>query len=132
MRACLRRNRPGPYQLQAAIAAVHADAETTDATDWGQIVALYDLLHAQQPTDVVAMNRAIAVAELRGASAGLEALDGLQLATYHLWHAARAELCARLGRVEEAHAAYDRAIACTANDAERAFLTARRAALSPG
>jgi RNA polymerase sigma-70 factor, ECF subfamily len=129
VRACLRRNAPGPYQLQAAIAAVHTDAATSDATDWGQIVALYDHLHALQPTDVVALNRAIAIAERDGAQAGLNALDTIQLDGYHHYHAARAELLARLERVHDALAAYDRAIALTANETERRFLVTRRAAV---
>lgn len=129
VRACLRRNTPGPYQIQAAIAAVHTDAPSAAATDWGQIVALYDQLFRLQPTDVVALNRAIAVAERDGPAAGLVALDGLRLDHYHLFHAARADLLARLGRLPEAHDAYDEAITRATNDTERRFLTGRRAAL---
>ena len=98
VRACLRRNQPGPYQIQAAINAVHADADSFEATDWSQILALYDQLLAITPTPVVAMNRAIALAEVRGPQAALDVLDGLDLAGYHLFHAARADLLRRLGR----------------------------------
>ncbi|MGD9701169.1 MAG: RNA polymerase sigma factor [Acidimicrobiia bacterium] len=126
VRACLRRNAPGPYQIQAAIAAVHADAATADVTDWAQIVALYDHLYAIQPNDVVALNRAIAVAELSGPQAGLDALESVRLDGYHLFHAARAGLLDRLGHVEAAVEAYDRAIALATNESERRFLTNRR------
>ena len=126
VRACLRRNQPGPYQIQAAIAAVHADARTADATDWSQIVTLYDQLYAVRPNPVVALNRAIAVGELHGAADGLAALDVLdadRLADYQPYHAARADLLARVGRTAESIEAYDRAIALTTNPAERDFLT---------
>lgn len=126
VRACLRRNQPGPYQIQAAISAVHADARTADATDWSQIVTLYNQLYAVRPNPVVALNRAIAVGELHGAADGLAALDALdadRLADYQPYHAARADLLARAGRGAEAVEAYDRAIALTTNPAERAFLT---------
>lgn len=129
VRACLRRNQPGPYQVQAAIAAVHADARTASATDWSQIVALYDHLYALTPTPVVALNRAVAVAERDGPAAGLDALVGVTLGGWHLFHATRADLLARLGRREEAVAAYDRAIDRVTNDTERRFLEGRRAAL---
>jgi RNA polymerase sigma-70 factor (ECF subfamily) len=132
VRACLRRNQPGPFQIQAAIAAVHADAATADDTDWAQIVALYDQLHALRPNPVVALNRAIAVAELEGPSAGLadvEALDDQALVDYQPFHAARADLLARAGRADEARRAYDRAIELSANPIERRFLEARRAGL---
>ena len=131
VRACLRRNRPGPFQIQAAIAAVHADAATAPRTDWSQIVALYDQLHAVQPTAVVALNRAVAVGEHLGADAGLEALeaiDGEALTAYQPFHAARADLLGRAGRVSESRVAYDRAIELTTNPTERAFLEARRPA----
>ena len=118
VRALLRRNMPGPYQIQAAIAAVHSDGRT----DWSQVVELYDQLLACTPTPIVAMNRAIAVGELRGAAAGLALLDELDLDGYHLFHAARAELLARLGRSSEAVDAFDRARALTSNGAERALL----------
>jgi RNA polymerase sigma-70 factor (ECF subfamily) len=127
VRACLRRDMPGPYQLQAAIAAVHTDATDAASTDWSQIVALYDHLYALRPTDVVALNRAIAIAELRGPVAGLEALEAVHLDEYHLFHATRADLLVRSGRAQEALHAYDRAIELTANETERAFLVERRA-----
>ena len=101
VRACLRRNQPGPFQIQAAIAAVHADAATAEATDWSQIVALYDQLHARRPNAVVALNRAIAIGEWHGPAAGLAALEELDaepLANYQPYHAARADLLARAGR----------------------------------
>jgi RNA polymerase sigma-70 factor (ECF subfamily) len=133
VRACLRRDRPGPYQLQAAIAAVHADAPVAGATDWGQIVALYDQLLALAPTPVVALNRAVAVAERDGPEAALALVDELAAALepYHLLHAVRADLLARLGRPAEAAAAYDEALARTDNAAERTFVESRRAALPP-
>jgi RNA polymerase sigma-70 factor (ECF subfamily) len=133
VRACLRRNQPGPFQIQAAIAAVHADAPSGETTDWSQIVALYDLLHAQRPNPVVAMNRAIAVGELRGALDGvaeLEAIDAEPLVDYQPYHAARADLLARAGRPADAVAAYDRALELTTNPAERRFLAGRRAAVA--
>ncbi|RBY79048.1 RNA polymerase sigma factor [Blastococcus sp. TF02-09] len=129
VRRCLRRNHPGPYQLQAAIAAVHSDAATAEETDWAQVVALYDQLMAVSPTPVVALNRAVAVAEVAGSAAGLEIVDGLDL-RHHLLPAVRADLLRRLGRVEEAVAAYDAALALTANERERAFLRRRRDELS--
>jgi RNA polymerase sigma-70 factor, ECF subfamily len=122
VRVCLDRNRPGPYQIQAAIAAVHADATTAAATDWAQIVALYDHLQRFRPNAVVALNRAIAVMELRGPAAALDALDEIDLATYHLFHAARAEALRRAGRDGEAADALRRAIALTSNAAERRHL----------
>ena len=129
VRACLRRNRPGPYQVQAAINAVHSDAGSAELTDWSQILALYDQLLAIAPTPVVALNRAIALAEVRGPQAALNLVDQLGLADYHLLHATRADLLLRLGRVEEAGQAYAAAIAATTNDAERQFLERRRAEL---
>jgi RNA polymerase sigma-70 factor (ECF subfamily) len=129
VRACLRRNRPGPYQLQAAINAVHADAATAEATDWGQILALYDQLLALSPTPVVALNRSVAVAEVHGPALALALVDGLDLEGYHLFHATRADLLRRLGRRDEAAAAYDAAVAATANEAERGFLRRRRDSL---
>jgi RNA polymerase sigma-70 factor (ECF subfamily) len=133
VRACLRRNQPGPFQIQAAIAAVHADAGTANQTDWSQIVALYDLLVALNANPVVALNRAIALAELHGPAAGLEALQSLDagvLADYQPYYAARADLLARAGQPDAAAAAYDRAIELSANGTERRFLEARRAALA--
>ena len=140
VRACLRRNQPGPYQIQAAIAAVHADAPAAETTDWSQIVALYDQLYALRPNAVVALNRAVAVAELRGAAEGLAALDALaalaradletsELDGYQPYHAARADLLARAGRRDDAVAAYERAIALTTNSTERAFLERQRIAV---
>jgi RNA polymerase sigma-70 factor (ECF subfamily) len=126
VRTCLRRNRPGPFQIQAAIAAVHADAATTDATDWSQIVALYDQLYAMRPNPVVALNRAVAVGSLDGPSAGLDALDQVELDDYQPYHAARADLLARAGCTDEAVAAYGQAIQLTSNLAEREFLKVQR------
>lgn len=125
VRACLRRNQPGPYQIQAAINAVHADADSFAATDWHQILALYDELLAMTPTPVVALNRAIALAEVGGPAAALDILDGLDLADYHLFHAARADLLRRLGRWDEARYAYTRAADLAPTDAERTFITGR-------
>ena len=130
VRACLRRNQPGPYQLQAAINAVHADAPVAGATDWRQILALYDQLAAVAPTPVVALNRCVAVAEVHGPGAALALLDRVDLDGYHLFHATRADLLSRLGRPADAAAAYEAAIARTANGAERAFLTRQRDALA--
>jgi RNA polymerase sigma-70 factor (ECF subfamily) len=129
VRACLRRNQPGPYQVQAAIAAVHSDASQAALTDWGQVLALYDQLQVIAPTPVVALNRAIALAEVAGPAAGLDTVEALGLDGYHLYHATRADLLRRLGRGAEAAAAYDQAIALAENAAERAFLAGRRAAL---
>ncbi len=129
VRRCLRRNQPGPYQIQAAIAAVHSDAPTASQTDWRQILALYDQLQACAPTKVVALNRAIALAEIHGPAAGLAATDSLDLGSYHLFHAVRADLLRRLGRSAEAAQAYDAALALTTNAAERVFLDRQRNAL---
>ncbi|MGD0067030.1 MAG: DUF6596 domain-containing protein [Streptosporangiaceae bacterium] len=131
VRACLRRDQPGPFQIQAAIAAVHADAPTADATDWSQIVTLYDQLFALRPHPVVALNRSVAVAELHGTAEGLAALeiDATTLDNYQPYHAARADLLARAGRRDEAIDAYDRAIGLTTNAVERDFLVRQRAAL---
>jgi RNA polymerase sigma-70 factor (ECF subfamily) len=127
VRRCLRRNQPGPYQIQAAIAAVHGDATTAAATDWHQILQLYDQLLAVAPGPVVALNRAVAVAEVHGPAAALAIVDSLDLDGYYLLHAIRADLLRRLGRPAEAAAAYDLAIARTANMTERAHLAAARA-----
>ena len=132
VRRCLRRGQPGPYQLQAAINAVHSDAPTAAATDWGQILALYDQLLAMAPSPVVALNRAVAVAEVEGPEAALALVDGLDLDGYRLFHAIRADLLRRLGRDAEAVAAYEAAIARTGNATERAFLERRRRALTGG
>ena len=129
VRACLRRNQPGPFQIQAAIAAVHADAPTAEATDWRQIVALYDQLLVHRPDAVVALNRAIAVGELDGADAGLIALadiDQALLDGYQPFHAARADLLARAGHLDDAVTAYDRAIELTTNPTELRFLRSQR------
>ncbi len=126
VRACLRRGRPGPYQLQAAINAVHTDAPSAADTDWVQIVALYDQLLAVTPTPVVALNRAIALAEVDGPAAGLDEIDGLELDRFYVFHAARAEMLHRLGAVEQSRAAYDIAISLTDNPAERRHLADRR------
>jgi RNA polymerase sigma-70 factor (ECF subfamily) len=130
VRACLRRNQPGPYQIQAAINAVHSDAANAADTDWRQIVRLYDQLLALTPNPVVALNRAVAVAEVDGPRAALALLDGLELDNYYLFHAIRADLLVRLDRKTEAAAAYESAIGLTTNAAERAFLERGRALAS--
>jgi RNA polymerase sigma-70 factor, ECF subfamily len=132
VRACLARNRPGPYQLQAAINAVHSDAPAAAVTDWWQILSLYDQLLAVAPGPVVALNRAVALAEVEGPAAALAVLDGLDLDGYHLFHAIRADLLRRLGRDAEAAAAYEAAIARTRNAVERDFLQDRLASLRGG
>jgi RNA polymerase sigma-70 factor (ECF subfamily) len=135
VRECLTRARatargPGRFQLLAAVNAVHTDAPSWPDTDWRQIAALYDQLAAVDPGPVVALNRAIAIAELDGPHVGLAEVDRLDLASYHAWHATRADLLRRLGRPGEARAAYDAAIAATTNPAEQAFLTRRRGRLT--
>ena len=126
VRECLRRNRPGPYQIQAAINAVHSDAPTAAATDWQQILQLYDQLLSIAPGPIVALNRAVAVAEVHGPDEALHLVDALdgreQLARYYLFHAIRADFLRRLGRADEAAAAYAAAIACSQNETEREFL----------
>ena len=122
VRRCLRLGHPGPYQIQAAINAVHSDAPTAAATDWRQILQLYDQLGALAPSPVVALNRAVAVAEVEGPQAALALVDGLSLRDYYLFHAIRADLLRRLGRGGEAALAYDAAIAHAGNAAERDFL----------
>jgi RNA polymerase sigma-70 factor (ECF subfamily) len=129
VRRCLATNRPGPYQLQAAVNAVHTDALDSSMTDWSQIVQLYDQLLAVSPTPIVALNRAVAVAELDGPEVALAIVDRLELTTYHAWHATRADLLRRLGRVDAAREAYDAAIELAGNSAERAWLTSRRDSL---
>ena len=126
VRQCLRRGRPGPYQIQAAINAVHSDAPIAAATDWNQILALYDQWLAVAPSPVVALNRAVAVAEVDGPAAALALVDELDLDRYYLFHAIRADLLRRLGRPAEAGAAYDVAIERAGNEAERAYLTRAR------
>ena len=123
---------PGPYALQGAIAAVHASAPAWEATDWDEIVGLYDLLVAIQPTTVVRLNRAVAVAERDGPAAGLVEIDALgELGGFHLWHASRAELLRRLDRRDEAAAAFEAALACRPSATERRFLEGRLADLAP-
>jgi RNA polymerase sigma-70 factor (ECF subfamily) len=130
VRRCLRRNRPGPYQIQAAVNAVHSDAPTADATDWGQILRLYDQLMELAPSPVVALNRAVAVAEAEGPESALALVDKLDLDGYHAFHAVRADLLRRLGRHTEALRAYDAAITLTGSAPERAHLERARAALA--
>jgi RNA polymerase sigma-70 factor (ECF subfamily) len=122
VRRCLRRDQPGPYQIQAAINAVHSDAPTADATDWSQILQLYDHLLVLTPSPVVALNRAVAVAEVHGPAAALAVADALDLGGYYLFHAIRADLLQRLDRYADADAAYEIAIAKTSNAAERVHL----------
>jgi RNA polymerase sigma-70 factor, ECF subfamily len=129
VRRCLRRDRPGPYQIQAAIQAVHSDAPTAETTDWSQILRLYDHLMAVAPSPVVALNRAVAVAETRGPRRALDLVDALGLDDYHVWHAVRADLLRRLHRTTEAVRAYEAALALTASPAERALLDRRLRAL---
>jgi RNA polymerase sigma-70 factor (ECF subfamily) len=125
VRQCLRRNQPATYQIQAAINAVHSDGPVASATDWRQIRELYDQLLRFAPTPVVALNRAVAVAELEGPDAALGLVDGLDLPGYHLFHAIRADLLRRLGRNVEAALAYEAAIVRTDNATERQFLERR-------
>jgi RNA polymerase sigma-70 factor (ECF subfamily) len=129
VRECLAINRPGRYQILAAINAVHTDAPTAPDTDWSQVVALYDQLTRLDPSPIVALNRAVAVAELDGPEVALTLIDRLPLRGYHAWHAARADLLRRLGRSTEAKEAYDAAIAATQNSAERAYLSRKRGEL---
>jgi RNA polymerase sigma-70 factor, ECF subfamily len=133
VRRCLARDQPGPYQIQAAINAVHTDAPTAADTDWGQILTLYDQLLALAPTPVVALNRVVAVAEVRGPATALAELSALgrdeRLARGHLFHAIRGDLLERTGHTADAAEAYAEAIARTGNEAERALLARRRAAL---
>jgi RNA polymerase sigma-70 factor (ECF subfamily) len=130
VRRCLAWNRPGPYQIQAAIQAVHSDASSAAETDWRQIVALYDQLSAVAPSPVVALNRAVAVGEVDGPAAALELVNAIDLGRYHLYHAVRADLLRRLGRPADAARAYDRAIELAGNARERDFLARRRRSLS--
>ena len=122
VRRCLRRDQPGPYQLQAAINAVHADAATFEETDWSQIVALYDRQLELAPTPVIALNHAIAIGELEGPAAALELVERLDLEGYQPFHAARADLLQRLGRADEAASEYERAAALAPTEAEREYL----------
>lgn len=125
VRSCIRRDRPGPYQLQAAIQAVHCDAASFEATDWRQIVVLYDQLFSMTPTPIVAFNRAIAVGEVEGPDVALAALDALAgvLDNYHLLHAARGTVLRRLGHEEEARVALVRAAELAVTERDRRFLT---------
>jgi RNA polymerase sigma-70 factor (ECF subfamily) len=129
VRACLRRNAPGPYQLQAAINAVHTDADSVGDTDWEQVLQLYDQLLAVTPTPVVALNRAVAVAETDGPAAALGIVDELDLTAFHAFHAVRADLLRRLGRDEDAARAYEAALALADNEPERRFLARQLGAL---
>lgn len=126
VRKCLVRNTPGPYQIQAAINAVHSDAPTAAATDWPQIVQLYDHLLAFAPSPIVALNRAVAIAEVKGPAAALALTETLNLQDYYLFHAVRADLLRRLGRNAEAAQAYAAAAARTENSVENAFLKRRQ------
>ena len=130
VRLCLRRNHPGPYQVQAAINAVHSDAPRAQDTDWRQILALYDQLRVLDASPVVELNRGVALAEVEGPAAGLAAIDGLPLETYYLFHAVRADLLRRLGRRHEAATEYEVALAHTDNQAERTFLAGARATVA--
>jgi RNA polymerase sigma-70 factor (ECF subfamily) len=125
VRRCLAANQPGPYQIQAAINAVHSDALFTGSIDWPQILTLYNQLVTFEPTPVVALNRAVVVAEVEGPGAALTLVDELPLSEYRMFHAIRADLLRRLDRRSEAIAAYEAAIALTKTDAERAFLRRR-------
>ena len=129
VRECLAINRPGRYQILAAINAVHTDAPTVSDTDWSQVVALYDQLTRHDQSPIVALNRAVAVAELDGPKVALSLVDRLPLAGYHAWHVARADMLRRLGRTAEAKESYDAAIAATQNSAERAYLSRKRGEL---
>ncbi|MCU1287681.1 MAG: polymerase subunit sigma-24 [Acidobacteriales bacterium] len=130
VRRCLVRNQPGPYQIQAAVNAVHSDAPSAAMTDWWQILQLYNQLLSLAPSPVVALNRAVAVAEVEGPDAALTLVDGLDLGGHHLFHAIRADLLRRLGRNSEAALAYEAAIARTENAVERDFLQRRRLSLT--
>mgnify|MGYP003543502552 CR=1 FL=1 len=132
MMACMRRRRLGPFQLQAAIQALHCAAACYEETDWAAIVRFYDRLIAVMPTPVVALNRAVAVAETEGPEAGLVLLDGVvqDLDGYHLLHASRGSMLERLGRPSEAAKAYERAAALARIDADISFLSLRRSELT--
>ena len=132
VRRCLARNEPGPYQIQAAIQAVHSDAGNAASTAWDQIIQLYDQLLAIAPSPIAALNRAVAVAEIEGPSAALALVDALALDTYYLFHAIRADLLRRLGRTREASLAYAAAMARTDNAREREFLERRQRDLALG
>src|SRR6185312_9193330 len=121
VRLCIARKQPGPYQIQAALNAVHSDAPAAEATDWRQILELYDQLLAIAPSPVTALNRAVALAEVRGPHEALALVERLDLPDYYLFHAIRADLLRRLGREVEAKSAYDAAIARSNNTAEKNF-----------
>jgi RNA polymerase sigma-70 factor, ECF subfamily len=129
VRSCLQKNRPGPYQIQAAVNAVHSAAARAEETDWRQIVALYDLHQFIAPSPIVQLNRAVAVAEVEGAEVALALVDALDLRAQHRFHAIRADLLRRLDRRAEAADAYEAAIALSANATERAFLQEMRVRL---
>jgi predicted RNA polymerase sigma factor len=131
VRQCLRRNQPGPYQLQAAINAVHADATSAETTDWRQIIQLYDHLLNLEQSPVVALNRAVAVAEVEGPATALTLVDALALDSYYLFHAIRADLLTQLHRTSEAQEAYRRALSLTPNGAEQNFLRSRLLNIAP-
>jgi RNA polymerase sigma-70 factor (ECF subfamily) len=122
LRICLTRNRPGTYQLQAAINAVHSNAPSAARTDWQQILELYDQLMSIAPSSVVALNRAVAVAEVHGVVHALLLVDAIDLPKYHLYHAVRADLLRRIGRTAAAASAYRLALANCENKKERDFL----------
>ena len=132
VRACIRRDRPGPYQLEASIQAVHSAAATYEATDWPQIALLYDHLYAVKPNSMVALNRAIAVGEVQGAESALAALDSIgdELDGYHLLHAARGTMLRRLGRLAEAKASFERAFELAPAEEQKRFLAETIAQLS--
>jgi RNA polymerase sigma-70 factor, ECF subfamily len=132
VRSCLRRNQPGPYQIQAAINAVHTDAWTAAATDWRQVLALYDQLLVLAPSQVVSLNRAVAVAEVDGPAAALAVVNEIELDGYYVLHSIRADLLARLGRTAEAAAEYEAAGRLTGSEAQRRFLLGRRDELMAG
>jgi len=130
VRLCIARNQPGPYQIQAAINAVHSDAASVGDTDWRQVLQLYTQLISVAPSPVTALNRAVALAEVKGPQEALGTVDRLDLGEYYLFHAIRADLLRRLGRNTEAKRAYDAAIARAENAAEKAFLQRRREGLA--
>jgi RNA polymerase sigma-70 factor (ECF subfamily) len=127
LQSSLRRSTPGTYALEAAIAALHADAAVASETDWHQIVVLYERLYELHPTPIVALNQAVAVSMADGPAAALPLVDALSdsLDGYHLWHATRADILRRLGHVDDAVASYRRALALAGNEAERRFLALR-------
>jgi RNA polymerase sigma-70 factor (ECF subfamily) len=130
MRICLARNRPGTYQLQAAINAVHSDAPSAARTDWRQILELYDQLMSAAPSAVVALNRAVAVAEVHGVEHALQLVEAIDLPKYHLYHAVRADLLRRMGRTADAASAYRLALDNCDNKMERDFLLRQRRSLA--